>query len=154
VAAAASFTGTPGVAIREDTAIIKVHVTGVGFTDTYSWTSVEGGDITSDSVYTRPGGLQPGVQLGGPSSRSDVTVKRQYTNSLDAYLEQLENASGAARMTVSWTPLDADGNQNGNQHTLTGVLKEVQWPMFDANSTAAAFLTLVMAADQEAANPS
>jgi hypothetical protein len=120
MAAAATFTNTPGVAIREDTAIIHVSVTGVAFTSTYSWTSVEGGDITSDTVYTRPGGLQPGVQLGGPSSRSDVTVKRQYTSELDLFLEQLENASGAARMSVSWTPTDSDGNKNGATHTLTG----------------------------------
>ena len=146
-----TFSGTAGVAVREDTAIIHCTVSGVSFPNTFSWTSAEGGDISADSVYTRPGGMQPGVQLGGPKTRSDLTVKRQYTTALDPFLKQLEDAAGGARMSVSWTMTDADGNANGETHTLTGVLKEVQWPQFDANSTAAGFLTLVMACDQEAA---
>lgn len=146
-----TFAGTQGVAVREDTAIIHCSVSGVNFPSTYSWTSVQGGDISSESVYTRPGGMNPGVQLGGPKTRSDLTVKRQYTTALDPYLEQLEAAAGGARMSVTWKTLDADGNPNGNAHTLTGVLKEVQWPQFDANANAASFLTLVMACDQDPA---
>jgi hypothetical protein len=144
---AATVSYTAGVAVREDTAIIHVTVTGVNFPDIFSWTSAEGGAVTSNSTFTRPGGMVPGVQLGGPAERSDLTVKRQYTSDLDPYLEALEAAAGSARMSVSWVPLGPDMNYNGNQHHITGILKEVQWPMFDANSNAAAFLTLVMACD-------
>jgi len=139
-----------GTAVREDQFIIHVGVSGIALPSTFSWTSKEGGDLTSDSVYTRPGGLQPGIQLGGPSSRSDCTVKRQYTSNLDGggFVTQLSNVCGNAAMWVSWTPIDGNQNPNGNTHLLTGILKEVQVPQYDANATGAGFLTLVMACDQ------
>jgi hypothetical protein len=150
----AVFNQTAGTPIREDQFIIHVIVNGVSFPSTFSWTSKEGGDVTADSTYTRPGGLMPGIQLGGPVTRSDVTVKRQYTTVLDPWLKRLEDACGNARMSVSWTPIDANQTPNGNTHTLSGVLKEIQAPAADANATGAAFLTLVMACDQESATSS
>lgn len=137
-----------GTAVREDQFIIHVGVDGVALPKTFSWTSKEGGDVTADSVFTRPGGLMPGIQLGGPGSRSDCTVKRHYTTAIDNYVEALEAACGQAAMWVSWTPIDANQNPNGDTHLLTGILKEVQVPNYDANANAAGFLTLVMACDQ------
>lgn len=142
-----------GAAVREDQFIIHVGVDGVQLPKTFSWTSKEGGDTTSDSVFSRPGGLQPGIQLGGPASRSDCTVKRHYTTSIDQYVEALELACGQAAMWVSWTPIDANQSPNGDTHLLTGILKEVQIPQYDANTNAAGMITLVMACDQQPGAP-
>ena len=142
-----------GTAVREDQFIIHAAVDGVPIPSIYSWTSKEGGDTTSESVFSRPGGLQPGIQLGGPASRSDCTVKRHYTSVLDSYVEALQAACGNAQMWVSWTPIDANSNPNGETHLITGILKEVMTPQYDANANAAGFLTLVMACDQAAGTP-
>lgn len=141
---------TIGQLVREDQFIIHVGVAGIKFPNTFSWTSKEGGDVTADSTFTRPGGLNPGIQLGGPSTRSDVTVKRQYSSGLDNIFIQLENGCGNAAMWVAWTPIDANQNPNGSTHVLSGILKEVQAPQYDANATGAGFLTLVMSPDVEA----
>lgn len=145
--------------IREDQAFIAVQVGGVNALDTSDtnytplgaavpssgWTSFEGGDIEAEDVFTRPGGMRAGVNLGGPTKRSDVTVKVQYSTDLDGVIKPLEGLAGKRSMAVSWTPLDADGNTNGNTNTLTGVLKQVMRPNFDANASGATFLSLVMA---------
>jgi hypothetical protein len=138
-----------GTAVREDQFIIHVGVNGVQLPTTFSWTSKEGGDITTESVYSRPGGQMPGIQLGGPGSRSDCTVKRHYTSNIDSYVTALENACGNAAMWVSWTPIDGNQNPNGDTHLLTGIIKEVMVPQYDANASGAGFLTLVMACDQQ-----
>lgn len=144
-----TFQGTAGTPIREDQFIIHVGVSGVSFPSTFSWTSKEGGDKTSEAVFTRPGGLMPGLQMGGPGSRSDCTVKRQYSTALDPWVKPLGDACGNARMYVSWTPIDANQHPNGDTHTLTGVLKEIQTPATDADTAAAGFLTLVMSCDED-----
>lgn len=148
MATAKSDVFSAGTAVREDQFIIHVGVDGVQLPTTFSWTSKEGGDITSDSTYSRPGGLQPGIQLGGSSSRSDCTIKRHYTTAMDAYVTKLAGVVGNAPMWVSWTPIDGNQNPNGDTHLLTGILKEVQVPQYDANANGAGFLTLVMACDQ------
>lgn len=149
--------------LREDQAAITVQLGGVNALDPQdtpfsaltsavnlgpnsgTWSSLEGGDVEAEDVFTRPGGMKAGVNLGGPSKRSDATVKIQYSFALDAILGQLEQLVGKRSMAVSWTALDADGLPNGNsQNTITGVLKQVMRPNFDANATGAGFLQLVM----------
>ena len=144
---------TTGVStyVREDEAII--HVNFVGFApnwnEPYSWTSLEGGDVEAEDVFTRPGGLKQGINIGGPSKRSDVTLTTQYSSSVHRSIVDLENAAGTGSMSASYTPLDANGNPNGGTVTLTGVLKTISHPAFNANNSGAAFLTLTMACDTE-----
>jgi hypothetical protein len=89
--------------------------------------------------------MRPGINLGGPAKRTDVTAKVQYSPNLDAILPTLETFAGKRSMAVSWTILDADGNVNGATNTISGVLKQVMRPNFDANASNAGFLSLVMA---------
>ena len=131
--------------IREDQFLIHAGVDGVSLPRTHSWQSKEGGDVQSDAVVTHPGGMKKAITLGGPNKRSDATVKRMFTDTLMPYVTQLENACGNAGMWVSWTPMDANGVAIPNTTvTLTGVLKEVQVPPANANSTGEAALALVM----------
>jgi hypothetical protein len=130
--------------LREDQAAIHVTVTGSSL-DKNVWASMDGGDIEATDTKTRPGGMGDEVNLGGPPSRSDCTVERQYTNDvLHPLIAQLEALGGNAAMKVSWTPLDGDGNPNGSTYSITGVLKGIKKPKWDANTSGTAFLTLTM----------
>lgn len=144
--------------LREDQAYISVRVGGVNALDasdvaytalntavpSTGWTGLSGGDLQADDVKTRPGKMSPEISLGGPQTRGDATVTIQYSTALDAILQTLETQGGKRSMAVSWNVLDADGNANGPTNTITGVLKNVTRPNFDANNTAATFLTLTM----------
>lgn len=139
--------------VREDEAVIHAHLTDIAphWVEPYSWASLEGGDIEAEDVFTRPGGMKGGVNLGGPSKRSDVTIMCQYSSTVHKSIIDLENAVGTGGMSVSYTPLDADANPNGGTVTLTGVLKAVTKPNFNANNSGVVFLGLVMSCDTEAA---
>lgn len=133
--------------LREDQALIHVDVSGVAL-DNNAWTSMDGGDLEAQDTKTRPGGMGEELNLGGPTTRSDLTVMRQYTNDvLHPLIRDLEVACGSATMSVRYTPLDADGNPAGETHTITGKLKGVPKPKWDANAQGAAFLSLVMGCD-------
>ena len=140
--------------LRSDQAAIHVSVfdsTGKNVLDSAVWASMEGGDITATDTKTRPGGMGDEESLGGPRSRSNCTVGRQYTNDvLHPLIPALERLSGAAAMKISWTPLDADGNQDGATHGISGKLIDVQTTKRDANAPEAMFLTLVMSANSAA----
>lgn len=135
--------------VREDQFNIQVSIVGVTFPFTTSWQSMEGGDVEANAVKTHPGGMLGEIALGGPASRGDCTVARLYEEDLDAFIPTLEGLCGNARMSVSWAALDGDGNPAGGmQHVLTGYLKTVDIPTYDANASAAALLKLVMSCDQ------
>jgi hypothetical protein len=135
--------------LRADQAEIHVGVNGINFPAT-RWQALDGGDVQAKSLNTRPGGIMPAVSLGGPTSRTDATVKRLYGTHVHAYVVALENVCGQARMWISYTPLDADGNTNGAKITMVGSLKQVNHPSLDANSSSAGVLSLVMDCDVEA----
>lgn len=133
--------------LRDDQAAIHVTVTGSGL-DKNVWASMDGGDVEAQDTKTRPGGMGAEKNLGGPPTRSDCTVERQYTNDvLHPLIPVLEALCGNAAMKVSWTPLDGNGNPNGSTESITGILKGVKKPKWDANAQGASFLTLTMGCD-------
>lgn len=128
--------------------MIQVQVNGISLPSVPSWQSKEGGAVTADGVKTHPGGMLGEIAIGGPGTRSDATVKCLYTEDFHGFIPQLEAAVGNARMSISWTPLDANRNPSGATQTITGYLKAVNVPNTDANTTAAALLELQMSSDQ------
>jgi hypothetical protein len=140
--------------LREDMAIIHAGVTGINFPSVkHSWTSLEGGTVEANSVFTRPGGMQPGFHIGGPSERGDITVKRQFTPDLGPWVATLEDACGTAAAWCSYTLLQRDGSMVvGSLVTISGVLKSLVRTNFDANNSAAAFFGLVIAVNQQSHN--
>jgi hypothetical protein len=133
--------------LREDQAAIHVQVydptTGNPILDSVVWASMDGGDIEATDTKTRPGGMGDEENLGGPRTRSDCTVERQYTNDvLHPLIPALERATGGGAGKISWTPLDGDGNPNGQTESITGILKGVKKPKWDANASNTAFLVL------------
>ena len=117
-----------------------------------SWTTLEGGDLESEDTKTRPGGMQPQVNLGGPTTRTDATVTRPYTNELHPFVKPLEDAAGNSAMSISWVILDSTGARPSSAPVITlhGILKNVTRPNWDANATGTAFLSLVMGCNVDA----
>lgn len=135
--------------MREDQFLLHAGVTGVNLPSTYSWASMEGGDLEAQNVKTHTGGMLPEQDLGGPSTRTDATMQRNYNAALHAYFVQLENTVGKGGMWMSWTPLDANGNPNGGTVTITGKVKSAKPSGRNANNTGPAYLVVVMSCDVE-----
>lgn len=137
--------------LRSDQAAIHVSVfdsTGKSVLDTNVWASMDGGDLTTQDTKTRPGGMGAEENLGGPNTRSDCMVERQYTNDvIHPLIRTLEQLCGNAGAKITWTPLDGDGNKNGDTLGITGKLKGVKPPKWDANAQGAQFLTLTFGCD-------
>jgi hypothetical protein len=72
--------------------------------------------------------MQPAIEMGGPVTRSDVTVKRVYSDGLHAAYYALDAVTGKASMQASYTPLDANGNPAGDTFIYTGIVKQVMRP--------------------------
>jgi hypothetical protein len=129
--------------LRQDQAQIQAGVSGFALPSS-SWQSLDGGDVQANTLNVRPGGFLATHSLGGPAKRNDATIKRLYGTTLHNNITTLEALCGQARMWISYTPLDADGNVNGQTVTIVGTLKQAQRPTWDANTSSPAILTLVM----------
>lgn len=130
---------------------ILVQVEGVAL-DALPWRTYAGGDVTSATSVTRPAGQEPAIAMPGTKERTNVTVDRMYSSDvLHPLLDSLEHAANSAKFTVSWTPIDGDGNPNGSTRVQTGILKDVTHPNFDANVGTTVVLTLVAEMNFDAA---
>jgi hypothetical protein len=135
--------------LRADQFRIKCAVNGVNPPAIASWTSMSGGDLTSEDTKVRPGGMLPQVSLGGPTTRSDAVVERLYGTTIAPYIVQWEQAIDQG-MWISYTPLDGAGNPAGPTTTLHGILKAVKPPEMNSNQTGAAMLSLTMSCNVSA----
>lgn len=136
--------------IREDMAIIHAHVDGVNYPSVYSWAALEGGVVEAEAVYTRPGGGMPGLQLGGPKTRGDITVRRQMTPELQPFIIPLEEACGHTAAWAAYTLIDRNQNPVGPTVQMNGILRSVVRMNFDANNAAAGFLGLIISLNERA----
>jgi hypothetical protein len=132
----------------EKQAHIHSGINGINMPRTKSWSSFEGGDLQSTTSTLHPGGMQPSLAMPGPVQRTNVTVKRPYDKQLHNFGKHIEAHVGRARMWASFTPLDAQGNPNGETVTRNGYLKECTIPNWDSASGTATYLALVMECDQ------
>jgi hypothetical protein len=106
-----------------------------------------GGEIDSDETTVKPGAMAPRVSLGGSVNVGNVTVSTLYDlQTIHGIIHWLASRCGKAAMVVKKQPLDADGNAFGKALTYTGMLKQVNPPEVDAESSDAAWLELEMTA--------
>jgi hypothetical protein len=104
-----------------------------------------GGQVDSDDNKYNPGGMDPPVSLGGRKTVDNVTVSRLYRLARDHDgINQLYEAAGKSKMTVSRQPLDINGNVYGKPIVWHGTLKRVQAPDVDSEASGAALLELEM----------
>lgn len=129
--------------LRSDAFRLKAAVTGVNPPPIKSWQTYSGGDLTAEDTKTRPGGQEPQVSLGGPTTRSDVTITRLHGTTIHPYIIQWEQAINQP-MWASYTPLDANQNPNGPTITVHGLLKGVTQNEMDADNSGKKTVSLVM----------
>jgi hypothetical protein len=141
--------------IREDMASIQVTIDDIPYpTDTSSWYSVEGGNLTADDSHVRPGGMGDEVSLGGPASRDDVTVRIPLTDVVIGWHKTLETAViNAAPAKVSYTFLNRlkQAIPGAATHTVKGTMKAATMPDMDTGSSDAAMYEIVVSCDERAA---
>lgn len=142
--------------IREDQADISVSVmdpSGAWVPFFENWYSVEGGNLESDDGKTRPGGMGDEVSLGGPSSRGDVTVRIQQTDTVIAHHATLETrVIEDAPVKVGYQFLNRLKQPYDTTHTVMGTMKSAALADMDGGSSDAAFYTIVVSSNERAAS--
>jgi hypothetical protein len=138
--------------IREDQADIRVSVDGTAFGDGNSWLTLAGGKVTSAGAKTRPGGMGREVELGGPATRSDVTVTIQNSDIMAGQHPTLESKIGRGTARVSVQFLDTYGNAlPGASETIKGILKGAELPDLNGETPTVGMYTITVGADELAA---
>ena len=128
--------------MRQDQFDVRVTVDGedLGTFDKFS-----GGEIDSEEVTYKPGGMAPRISLGGSVNPGNVTVSVLYDLArINQVVHWLAARVGKADMVVSKQPLDVDGNVFGRPLVYQGKLKQVNPPEHDSESSDAALIELEM----------
>lgn len=135
--------------LRSDMADIRLIVDGEPIGD--SWATAEGGALESDTQKTRPGAMGDEVDLGGPSSRGDITLTTQFSDVMAVLHKKLENAvRNDAPAIVGWTFLGRGRVALGTTHTVRGVMKSAALPDISSVSPEAGMYTVVVACHEVA----
>jgi len=117
---------------REDQYSVTVAVNGEDFG---VWDKFSGGEVDSDELKYKPGGMAPHVSLGGSQTVNNLTVSRLYDLSRDhQQVHKLLGLAGKATVVVTKQPLDVDGNAFGRPIVYSGKLKQVTPPDHDSES--------------------
>lgn len=125
---------------REDQYNVSVVIAG---TNLGTFDTMDGGEIDSEELKYRPGGMAPQISLGGSKSISNVTVGRLYDLARDHSLVAfLDGQVGKGAATVTKQPLDTDGNAFGKPIVYTGKLKQLTLPGHNSESSDAAMIEL------------
>lgn len=134
---------------RTDQSAIHLAVDGITI-DNNVWDSMEGGDNTAETVQYAPGAMGQMQDHGGIPKRSEMTLTREWSDLLVSIYKQLDLAVGAARVTASYSVLDANKNVvAGSTITYTGTLKGINRPNYQAGQAESAKLQVVIALDED-----
>ena len=139
--------------VREDTHLIVATIwdpqTGRPV-DLGTFDTLGGGEGDSEEGKYRPGGMAPEFSIGGVKTIGNLTIGRYLDRARDwPMLPWLYARVGAARMSVSVTPLDFAGARAGAPVTWQGTLKQVTMPDLDSTASDAAIMELEMLCDGE-----
>jgi hypothetical protein len=125
---------------RQDQYAVSLAVDGK---DLGVWDKFSGGEVDSEELKYRPGGMAPQVSLGGYRNVGNITVSRLFDQSRDlGQSGWLINRVGKGDVTVAKQSLDVDGNPFGKPVVYTGKLKRVTLPEVDSESSDPALVEL------------
>jgi hypothetical protein len=128
---------------RRDQYKVLVKVDGVNTPVEWIFDTMTGGDIDSEELKYRPGGMAESVSLGGTRSINNVVVGKMFDYGIDLTLAKaLSDAVGRATVTVTKIHLDLDKHDVGKRLVYTGKLKNVAFPDVDSESSEAGIMTL------------
>jgi len=114
-----------------------------------SWDKASGGDITSDNQTYHPGGLAPGIVVGGLPARADLTISRAWSDDLIKNFVTLDSAVRKHQpVSVTLTPLVGPKKLAGNPITYTGLAKGCKRPDADSSSSTIAEFEFVMSCNE------
>lgn len=130
--------------MRQDRFRVTASVDGrdLGVFETFS-----GGEVDSEETTYKLGGMGARVSLGGSVTVGNVTIGKLWTESVQLLTHWLISRAGKGRLVIKKQALDVDGNAFGIPLTYGGVLKQVNPPEVDANSSDAAVLELEQTPD-------
>ena len=138
--------------IRQDEADIRLTVDNIAYGDGNSWISYSGAKLTTAGAKTRVGGMGPEVELGGPPTRSDVTITTQASDIMAGQHSKLEARVGKGTARVSLQFLDANGVAiPGAAFTVQGKLSGAELPDMTNDTPNVGVYTVTVALDQLAA---
>src|SRR5215831_15972904 len=110
-----------------------------------TWDKLTGGDIDSDEMTYKPGGMGNRISLGGSTNVANVIVSVLYDlQKIHAVVHWLIPRVGMANVVVKKQPLDVTGNAWGRAIVYTGKLKRITPPEVDSEAVDAALLELEM----------
>lgn len=125
---------------RQDQYAVSVAIDGQ---DTGVWDKMSGGEVDSEELKYRPGGMASQVSLGGSVTVGNVTLSRLYVLDRDhVSVKGWISRVGKAAVTVTKQPLDVDGNAFGQPIVYTGKLKRVTPPEHDSESNDAGMVEI------------
>lgn len=108
-----------------------------------TWDKLNGGEIDSEELKYRPGGMGAHVSLGGSVEVGNITVSRLYDKDRDhGHITSLVEKVGKADVVINRQLLDVDGNAYGSHIVYTGKLKTVTLPEVDSESSDAGLIEL------------
>jgi hypothetical protein len=110
------------------------------------WDKLSGGEVDSETLKYKPGGMGAAVVLGGSVEVGDLTVSRLFMIGRDTdIVHRLIEKVGKGNCTLARQALDADGHPWGTGTLVyKGKLKTVSPPELDSESSDAALLELVI----------
>lgn len=134
--------------MRTDQFVTFVSVDGTPLP--YSWDTTAGGDVDSNEIKYRPGGMHTERAIGGPRIVSNLTVTKMMELPTDwATMLRLMPRVGKAKVVVTRVPLDPDANPVGAPPLIyTGVLKTVIPPEHAAEGNAIGMWQLVISSER------
>jgi hypothetical protein len=113
--------------------------------DLGTWDKFSGGEVDSEETRFKPGNMRPSISLGGSVNIGNVTVSRLYDlEKVHAVTHWLIDRVGEAIVVVKKQPLDRYREPFGNPLVYRGVLKQINPPEHDSESSDAALLELEM----------
>jgi hypothetical protein len=128
---------------RRDQYLINVYVDYPGLGDLGTFDTLTGGEVDSEELKYRPGGMAEAVSLGGTKTINNVVAGKMFEYDTDLpKAHTLAKAVGRANVTVTKVHLDVDKNPYGARLVYTGKLKTVSFPEVDSESSEAGIMTL------------
>jgi len=121
------------------------------------WDTRTGGEVDSEETLYHPGGMKDPYSLGGRTTPGQLTLSRNYRLGRDhdgpsgsPGIQQLIDAVGISRVTVTATPMDRYKNLSGRSIVWKGTLKTLTLPEHNSESTGeAGMIELVCSIDNK-----
>jgi hypothetical protein len=115
------------------------------------WNMYSGGELTATDAKVRAGSMGAETSNGGPASRSDGSMSINWSDTVIAQFQAIENRVGKGKIIVSAVWLDGEGvklTTKGSTMSRSGTLLSASSPEYDANGNAVGMFTVTFGLDE------